>query len=153
MFYHLNVKFMKKIIIIASIAALVSACSAPVAMQVKVAPLGDPVSESTELGVYVLPQTVLKVALVIQETKSVPGPFREYAEKYLGIKDVIKQNSSKWQILDMELKLCAPQRVGSLWLELDLVEEGLTWFMDRDSTCTRVRVEVRADEQAIANLI
>ncbi len=94
---------MKKIIIIASIAAFISACSAPVAMQVKVAPLGDPVPESTELGVYVLPQTVLKIALVIQETKSVPGPFREYAEKYLGIKDVIKQNSSKWQIQDMEI--------------------------------------------------
>lgn len=94
---------MKKILFIAASAALITACSTPIAMQVNVAPLGDPVPESTELGVYVLPQTVLKVDLILQETKSVPGPFREYAEKYLGIKEVIKQNSSQWQILDLDL--------------------------------------------------
>ncbi len=94
---------MKKTFVIAALAALFAACSAPVSMQVKVAPLGDPVPESSELGVYVLPQTVLKVHMVLQETKSIPGPFREYAEKYLGIREVIKQNSSQWQILDLEL--------------------------------------------------
>ena len=72
-------------------------------MQVRVAPLGEQVQESSELGVYLLPQTVLKVEMIFQETKSVPGPFREYAEKYLGIKEVIRQNSSQWQIHDLEL--------------------------------------------------
>lgn len=94
---------MKKILIVSALAALFTACSTPTLMQVMVAPLGEPVEESSELGTYVLPQTVLKVELKFQETKSIPGPFREYAEKYLGIKEVIRQNSSQWQILDMEL--------------------------------------------------
>lgn len=95
---------MKKLLIIAVTAALAAACSAPVAMQVKVAPLGEPVPETSELGVYVLPQTVIKLDILLKETKSVPGPFREYAEKYLGIREVIKQNSSQWQVLDLGLE-------------------------------------------------
>lgn len=94
---------MKNILLFTVLTVLIAACSAPVAMQVKVAPLGEVVSESKDLGVYVLPQTVLKLDLVLKETKSVPGPFREYAEKYLGIKEVIRQNTSSWQILDLEL--------------------------------------------------
>ena len=94
---------MKKILIIAALAAFVAGCSAPAVMQVKVAPLGEQVPESTELGVYVLPRTVLKVEMVLEETRHIPGPFREYAEKYLGIKDVIRQNTSQWKINDLEL--------------------------------------------------
>lgn len=95
---------MRKIIFISVIAALFAACSTPTAMQVKVAPLGEQVSESNELGVYVLPRTVLKVEILMQESKSIPGPFRDYAERYLGIKEVISQNTSQWEILDVELK-------------------------------------------------
>ena len=94
---------MRKIFIISAIAVLLAACSTPKAMQVKVSPLGEQVSNANELGVYVLPRTVLKVDVILQERKSVPGPFREYAEKYLGIKEVIRQSESKWQILDFQL--------------------------------------------------
>ncbi|MFO7669890.1 MAG: DUF4831 family protein [Bacteroidales bacterium] len=94
---------MKKTMTIAAVTLLLAGCAAPAGMQVRVAPLGEQVPESTELGVYVLPQTVLKVEMIFQEEKSVTGPFREYAEKYLGIKEVIRQNSSQWQILDMEV--------------------------------------------------
>jgi len=94
---------MKKILLITAFAAFVAGCSAPGVMQVKVAPLGEQVPESTELGVYVLPRTVLKVEMMLQETRHIPGPFREYAEKYLGIKDVIRQNTSQWKINDLEL--------------------------------------------------
>lgn len=94
---------MKKILIYTLLAVLIVSCSAPAAMQVKVAPLGETVSESQELGSYVLPQTVIKLDLVFQETKSIPGPFREYAERYLGIKEVIRQNTSTWQILDLAM--------------------------------------------------
>ena len=94
---------MRKSIIIAAIAALVAGCAAPAEMQVRVTPLGEEVSESTQQGVYALPRTVLKVELTCEEMKSVPGPFREYADKYLGITEVINQNTSQWRICDVDI--------------------------------------------------
>ena len=94
---------MKKIFYIAALASLMTGCFGPKEMMVKVTPLGEEVPESTGQGIYVLPQTVLKVELTYEEVKSVPGPFREYAEKYLNIREVIKQNSSQWQILDLKV--------------------------------------------------
>ncbi len=132
---HLNAKPMRKIFIISALAVLLAACSTPTAMQVIVAPLGEPVDESSELGIYVLPQTVLKVELIFQETKSVPGPFREYAEKYLGIKEVIKQNSSRWQIHDMKLtshEEVDPQMAFQLHLmEGDFSSTGYAKMMEK----------------------
>ena len=94
-----------------ALSALVLACIAPKELQVKVAPLGDEVPETTEQYLYALPQTVLKVEVAYQEIRHIPGPFREYAEKYLGITEVIRQNSSQWQILDV--KLLPAYRIGS----------------------------------------
>ncbi len=36
----------------------------------------------------------------------------------------------------------APQTAGAYWLEFDVVEEGITWFVDRGSKTTRLRVQV-----------
>ena len=94
---------MKKLFILIAIAAILASCSAPAEMQVIVTPLGEEVPGSIQKGAYVLPQTILKVELTCQEVKSVPGPFREYAQKYLSIKEVINQNSSQWQILDLKV--------------------------------------------------
>lgn len=94
---------MKNLFVLIALVSILASCTAPAEMQVIVAPLGEEVPESTEQGVYVLPQTILKVELTIQEVKSVPGPFRDYAQKYLSIKEVINQNSSKWQILDLKV--------------------------------------------------
>lgn len=67
----------------------------------KVAPLGEEVPETVDQYLYFLPQTVLKAEVVYREVQFIPGPFREYAEKYLSISEVIKQRSSQWQILDV----------------------------------------------------
>ncbi|MFH0758781.1 MAG: DUF4831 family protein [Bacteroidota bacterium] len=92
---------MRKIIQFAALAALVTGCFAPAGMQMKVAPLGEEVPGTTGQYLYALPQTVLKVELACQEMKFVPGPYREYAEKYLGITEVIRSSFSSWQILDV----------------------------------------------------
>ncbi len=94
---------MKRIILYSVLTALATGCFAPAAMQVKVAPLGEDVLETQDQYLYALPQTVLKVEVVYQEMKHVPGPFRDYAEKYLGITEVIRSNFSQWQILDVEV--------------------------------------------------
>lgn len=100
--YHIS-NFMRKIFLFVALSALVFACIAPKEMQLKVAPLGDEVPETTEQYLYALPRTVLKVELTYQEIRHIPGPFREYAERYLGIDQVISSNSSQWQVLDVEV--------------------------------------------------
>jgi Domain of unknown function (DUF4831) len=94
---------MKNLFVFIAVAVLMAGCAAPTEMQLRVTPLGEEVQESTEQGIYVLPQTVLKVEITYSEVKSVPGPFLEYAEKYLGIREVIRHNSSQWQIQDLKV--------------------------------------------------
>ncbi len=92
---------MRKIILFAALTALAAGCFAPAKMQINVTPLGEEVPGTTGQYLYALPQTVLKVELVCQEMKFVPGPYREYAEKYLGITEVIRSSFSTWKILDV----------------------------------------------------
>jgi hypothetical protein len=94
---------MKKLIIYILLAAGMVSCFAPTEMQVRVTPLGEEVAESTAQYFYLLPRTVLKVEVTTQEMKHVPGPYMEYAERYLGITEVIRGNFSRWQIQDVAI--------------------------------------------------
>ena len=94
---------MKKLIVVTTFAALMTGCFAPRAVQLRVVPLGEKVPETLEQHMYILPQTVLKAEVEIREMIRVPGPYWEYAERYLGITEVIKQRSSQWQIQDVAI--------------------------------------------------
>ena len=94
---------MKNFLTVAALAALMTGCFMSKEMQVMVAPLGEEIPETLEQHMYILPQTVLKVEVVYQEVQSVPGPFWEYAEKYLSIAEVIRKRSSQWQIQDVNV--------------------------------------------------
>jgi len=94
---------MKKSMIMITLATLTAGCFGPKELLVRVAPLGEEVPETVEQYLYVLPQTVLKVEVTCQETKYVPGPFMEFSGKFLGITEVIRQNFSRWQILDVKV--------------------------------------------------
>jgi hypothetical protein len=69
----------------------------------QVTPLGMGPVKVTEQIVYALPQTVLKVEVTFREVRSVPGPYWEYAEKYLGLKEVVRAKSSLWNIWDVSI--------------------------------------------------
>lgn len=53
--------------------------------------------------VYALPKTNLNFKLEALRTEIVPGPYYEYAEKYLGITNVPRNNTSNWQISNIEI--------------------------------------------------
>ncbi len=69
--------------------------------ELQVSQLGLEPKDSESKLIYALPQTVLKVELTVREERSVPGPYWEYAERYLGLKEVVKNNSSRWSIWDV----------------------------------------------------
>ena len=93
----------RKIFLYAAAAVMLTGCFGPAALQLRVAPLGEEVPETIEQHLYVLPQTVLKVEVAYQEVKHVPGPFRDYAERYLGVTEVIRSDFSRWQLLDVQV--------------------------------------------------
>jgi len=94
---------MKKIIFYLVAIAMIAGCATPKKLQIQVTPLGDEPANVLEQYMYALPLTVLKVEVVYEEVMSVPGPYWEYAEKYLGITEIVKQKSSQWQIHDVEI--------------------------------------------------
>lgn len=95
---------MKKLFLYAIFATTMIGCAAPVEMQVRVAPLGEEVPEASSKHLYILPQTVLKVVIGFLEVKHIPGPYWEYAERYLGITEVIRRAGSHWQIVDVKVE-------------------------------------------------
>jgi len=71
--------------------------------KLQVSQLGQEPKDTESSLLYALPQTVLKVELTVREERSVPGPYWEYAERYLGLKEVVRKNSSRWSIWDVEV--------------------------------------------------
>jgi hypothetical protein len=110
------------IIIIASTATLVG-CAAPIEMQVRVAPVGVEVPGSTAQYLYILPQTVLKVDVQYQEVRHIPGPYWEYARRYLGITEVIQQKASHWQVMDVKVTPHIEMDPGGAYL-LNVLQGG-----------------------------
>jgi len=84
-----------------AVATLLAGCATIEPLQVRVTPLGQEPAKVKQQFVYALPQTVLKVEVTLREVRSVPGPYWEYAEKYLGLKEVVRTKSSRWNIWDV----------------------------------------------------
>ena len=51
--------------------------------------------------------------------------------------------------IELNLSVTFPTKVGNYFLELDLVEEGITWFKDQGSITTKLSVEVIPSEQVL----
>lgn len=64
------------------------------------------VNNSPELGssaFYALPQTVIDVNVVAEETRIIPGPYQKFAGKYLGIDNAPAKEEVLYQIKDISL--------------------------------------------------
>jgi hypothetical protein len=95
---------MKRIAIYIFAILLMAGCAGTNELtRVQVTQLGQEPKDTEAKFLYALPQTVLKVELTVREERSVPGPYWEYAEKYLGLKEVVKKNSSRWSIWDVAI--------------------------------------------------
>lgn len=108
---------MKKQIYFAAVTIILTGCATTQPVQLRVTPLGQEPVKVNEQYIYALPQTVLKVEVTLREERSIPGPYWEYAEKYLGLKDVVKRNTSRWSIWDVNIGQHSeldPQQIYSL---------------------------------------
>ena len=58
---------------------------------------------SNQMVLYALPRTSLVVRVQAVKTVYVPGPFRKYAEKYLGIEPVVTRSQVIWTLKQADL--------------------------------------------------
>ncbi len=66
--------------------------------------VGEEPSETTGKIVYVLPQTILFVTVNMEKETYIPGPYRVFTEKYLGMQSAINEPSFSFRITDVDVK-------------------------------------------------
>lgn len=58
----------------------------------------------TESGIiYALPRTNLTFTVEASKTEIIPGPYYEYAEKYMGLENVPEKEETNWSITNIEI--------------------------------------------------
>ncbi|HPB26262.1 MAG TPA: DUF4831 family protein [Bacteroidales bacterium] len=98
---------MKTVRIVYALIALVffTACSGTVINVTKVDSSRPPSKNSGFY--YALPRTFIKVDVVVDKTEQIRGPYAEYAEKYLGLTNVIKTNATGYEVSEYKLSTFA----------------------------------------------
>jgi len=91
-----------------AIALTIYSCSAvkevPVKVKTEVLPLGDTVQLYDGSLIYALPQTVLDFTVVAEKTVRKAGPYHEYANELLGLKDVISSDQVVWTLKEVNIR-------------------------------------------------
>lgn len=67
-------------------------------------PLGGEVKVTDGSIVYALPLTVLEFDIIAERTIEIPGPYSEYADERLGLKNVIRHENEIWSVRDVILR-------------------------------------------------
>jgi hypothetical protein len=87
---------MRYIKYIAMMALVLSGCATTT--QLQVTKLGFEPAESVEKIIYALPQTMMKIGIQYEKNVIIPGPYGQYGEKYLGLKNCATERSENWII-------------------------------------------------------
>jgi len=115
---------MRKSIFVISLIALLSSCGSTNMMQVT--KLGSEPQEYIQRAISVLPQTVLSVKVEFEKETYIPGPYRLYTEKFLGLKDFIAEPGFSYRILNVDVQSFTepdPEEFHSL----NLIEGKMDW--------------------------
>ncbi|MFA8450064.1 MAG: DUF4831 family protein [Bacteroidales bacterium] len=94
---------MKKLFISIGLVALFLLYAIDVFSQYKVYPIQAEKSKKTTGLVYSLPQTVFQIDVVVLKRKHLRGPFADFAEELLGLKDVVSYDYENYQIADISV--------------------------------------------------
>ena len=89
--------------------------------QVNVIHLVDNKTVSDKEGIiYSLPRTVINVSLVVDKVQKTKGPYAEFADKYLGITNIITDNTSEYVLREISLTTTTePDPEQFYFVELD----------------------------------
>ena len=66
--------------------------------------IGEEPESYKERLIYSLPHTVLLVTINFESEFFIPGPYRRFSEKFLGIKEFIDVSDTRWKITSADIK-------------------------------------------------
>jgi hypothetical protein len=92
---------MRKLFISGIIAVFLSSCVS--LNQFVVTTVGEEPSGYSQRFIYSLPQTVLEVKMEFEKSIYLPGPYRQFSEKFLGISKYIKEEKTTWDITGVQV--------------------------------------------------
>ncbi len=99
---------MKRISGLIALVFIVFSCTTikevPVTVNTTILPLGDTVKLYEGSLIYSLPQTGFEFTIVAQRTIQTAGPYNNYADQFLGLKDIIRSNQTIWSLKDVKIK-------------------------------------------------
>lgn len=79
---------------------------------------------------YVLPRTVVTVDVTVVRTQEVPGPYAEFAGRYLGLHNVIRQHATSFEISEINISSYAePDPAQFYFVELPKTDEKYPLFI------------------------
>ncbi|MBW6498316.1 MAG: DUF4831 family protein [Bacteroidales bacterium] len=79
---------------------------------------------------YVLPRTVVTVDVTVVRTQQVPGPYAEFAARFLGLQNVIHQPSTNFEISEIKINSYAePDPAQFYFVELPNASEKQPLFI------------------------
>ena len=83
---------------------LLTAAVLPAFSQINVVHIGNNTFPQTSEGIfYSLPRTVINVTVKIDRIENYKGPYAEYAQRFLGLKNVVQENTIEYKISDINI--------------------------------------------------
>jgi hypothetical protein len=82
---------------------------------------------------YSLPKTELNIVITARCTIEKPGPFYQYAERYLATKDIITINNETWAIENIDIQTSAiadPNRTFQVAIDTKGIANNITYAND-----------------------
>jgi hypothetical protein len=96
---------MNKILQLLIILSIFIGGCAPKKPVIRISPISD-VDPTMPAGmIYALPQTVLKIEIEMLEVKTCRGPYYRFAEKYLGITGVAREDETEWLLKKLNIEM------------------------------------------------
>jgi len=91
--------YMRKIVTILLISLLATACSKKTTT---ITPINLTSSLSPHGMVYALPLTTYRIKVESVQIIEIPGPYAQFAERFMGISNVITKKNSEWEIQSVD---------------------------------------------------
>jgi hypothetical protein len=100
-------KIYRNLILLFILGLIAAACTTikevPVTVNTRVLPLGDTVKLHEGALVYALPLTALDFTVVAEKLVQRAGPYHQYAEQFLGLKNVITRDETIWTLKEVKI--------------------------------------------------
>lgn len=76
--------------------------------------------------IYSLPRLGFKVMVDVEKTVRIPGPYADYAEQYLGIKNPVRNQETLWKIIGVKVELFSEPDPNAVFETNDSLVQALS---------------------------